>query len=112
MIIYILELENDKYYIGFTNNPEFTLDNHIATLWTLTYTPIKLIKMIDDCNINDEDIYTLYYMKEFGIENVRGGSFYKLILNDDDIISIKNKIEILEGKESMLLSLMYCCIIL
>ena len=28
VFIYVLELENKKYYIGKTNNPKFRLDQH------------------------------------------------------------------------------------
>ncbi len=31
VFIYILQLEQGKYYIGKTNNPTFRLENHYAT---------------------------------------------------------------------------------
>ena len=37
--IYILQLEQNKYYIGKTNNPEFRLQNQFDEKWT----PVQLL---------------------------------------------------------------------
>lgn len=83
--IYVLLLENDKYYIGKTKNINFRLDNHfnsIGSSWTLKYKPLKIVEKIDNCEDFDEDKYTLKYMNKYGINNVRGGSFCQLVLSD------------------------------
>ena len=85
--IYILQLYNNKYYIGKTNNPKFRIKNHFnsnGTAWTLKYKPIKVIKLIPNCDSFDEDKYTLKYMEKYGINNVRGGSFCQLKLSYDN----------------------------
>ena len=51
--IYILQLEQNKYYVGKTGNPQFRLNNHITgsgSAWTKKYKPIKLIKLIPNCD--------------------------------------------------------------
>ena len=51
--IYVLELENNKYYIGKTNSLELRLDSHFngrGCKWTTKYKPIKLIELIYDCD--------------------------------------------------------------
>ena len=78
--IYTLRLEQNKYSIGKTNNPEFRIDNHFnsnGSAWTKKYKPIEILKIIKNCDDFDEDIYTLKYMSKYGINNVRGGSFCK-----------------------------------
>ena len=78
VFIYILELENSKYYIGKTHNPNFRLDAHfnsIGSSWTKKYKPIKLLKLIPNCSDFDEDKYTKEYMLKKGINNVRGGTY-------------------------------------
>ena len=51
--IYILKLEEEKYYIGKTNNPIFRLNEHFnsnASSWTKKYKPIEIVKVINNCS--------------------------------------------------------------
>ena len=82
--IYVLQLSDGKYYVGKTTNPSFRLENHFnknGSQWTRKYQPIDVIELIPDCNDEEEDIYTIRYMKKYGIDNVRGGSFVQLELS-------------------------------
>ena len=91
--IYILELEQHKYYVGKTNNPEFRIESHFdsnGSSWTKKYKPIKLIELINNCDDYDEDKYTRVYMDRYGIDNVRGGSFCKIILSASEKSIINN----------------------
>ena len=72
--IYILKLENNKYYVGKTKNLQGRLNNH-KSKWTQVHRPIGLYKQISNCDSYDEDKYTLKMMNKFGIDNVRGGSY-------------------------------------
>jgi hypothetical protein len=56
-------------------------------MWTKKYKPIEVMKIIET-NDFDEDKITLKCMAKFGIDNVRGGSFCKIELDDDDKIVI------------------------
>ena len=97
--IYILKLENNKYYIGKTTNPKFRIENHFnsnGSEWTKMYKPLKLIELISDCDDYDEDKYTRIYMDKYGINNVRGGSFSSIELSKETITFLKNKKEIIE----------------
>jgi hypothetical protein len=85
VFIYILKLQQGKYYVGKTTNPSYRINNHFnenGSAWTTKYTPIKLLKLIPDCDNYDEDKYTKIYMDKYGIDNVRGGSFVSLKLDD------------------------------
>jgi hypothetical protein len=89
--IYVLELVNNKYYIGKTDNPDFRIEQHFnanGSVWTKKYKPIKVLELINNCDKYDEDKYTIKYMENFGVNNVRGGSFCQIILdkNTTDII--------------------------
>jgi len=86
VFIYILELEGGKYYIGKTSNPEFRINQHFnkdGSMWTRKYRPIRLYSLIPDCDNFDEDKYTKIYMKKFGINNVRGGSYSQIELREE-----------------------------
>jgi hypothetical protein len=93
--IYVLELVDNKYYIGKTNNPQFRLESHFnsnGSAWTKKYKPKNIIELIPNCDDYDEDKYTLKYMEKYGINNVRGGSFCEIKLNEQNIMVIKKMI--------------------
>ena len=74
VFIYVLKLEENKYYIGKTNNPAFRLDSHFSlngSQWTKKYRPIKLLKMIPNCDDYDEDKITKQFMDKYGIDNFK-----------------------------------------
>ena len=98
LYIYVMQLQNDKYYIGKTSNPHFRFDNHFAhngSEWTKLYKPIKILELIPNCDNYDEDKYTYKYMDKYGIDNVRGGSYTTPILDAitrDQLKKISNSI--------------------
>ena len=96
IFIYVLECAYRKYYIGKTNNPQFRFEQHFttnSTAFTTKYKPIRLYQLIPDCDDYDEDKYTLQYMEKYGIDNVRGGSYSKLILDANEIQFITKRID-------------------
>ena len=72
--VYVWELEEDKYYIGWSENLSRRLDEHITeegSLWTKKYKPISIVEIIrGDKSV--EKSKTLEYMKKKGFQNVRG----------------------------------------
>jgi hypothetical protein len=96
VFIYVLQLEDKKYYVGKTTNPSFRLEKHFSSsgsVWTKKYTPISLLELIPNCDDYDEDKYTIKYMEKYGINNVRGGSFCEIKLSDDNIMTLKQMIK-------------------
>jgi hypothetical protein len=86
--IYILKLENDKYYVGKTTNPDIRINSHLnsnGSLWTIKYKPLLIHQIIPDCDDYDEDKYTRIYMDKYGINNVRGGSYVQINLEKTTI---------------------------
>jgi len=96
VFVYVLQLEQGKYYIGKTNNPQFRLEQHFhsnGSAWTQKYKPLKVIEFIPNCDDYDEDKYTRIYMDKYGIKNVRGGSFVSIELDKsikDTLIQMSN----------------------
>jgi hypothetical protein len=87
LYIYILKCKNNKYYIGKTHNPNTRINNHIfnyGSAWTAKFKPIKILKIINNCDLFDEDKYTIMIMDKYGIDNVRGGSFTQLVLSKSE----------------------------
>ena len=87
--IYILKCINDKYYIGKTNDcVKYRFKKHKkgrGAIWTKKYIPVEILKVYNNCDNFDEDKYTKIYMDKYGIDNVRGGSYTKLKLNNNTI---------------------------
>lgn len=82
--IYILQLQKGKYYIGKSDNPMIRYQEHLngtGSSWTKLYKPISIIRVIENISPFDEDKYTKEYMANFGIDNVRGGSYVAINLD-------------------------------
>lgn len=81
--LYVLKLEQGKYYIGITSKtPEARLKEHLGgrkTWWTEKYKPLEIIdkKYLGDLDLAEAKLYenrvTREYIKHYGISNVRGG---------------------------------------
>jgi hypothetical protein len=92
VFIYVIQLQQGKYYVGKTNNPRFRLENHFnsnGSKWTKIYKPLKVIKVIPNCDDYDEDKITRQYMDKYGINNVRGGSFVLVKLDKSTIDTLQ-----------------------
>jgi len=64
----------------------------LGSLWTIKYKPQKVLEIIPNCDNFDEDKYTLKYMEQYGINNVRGGAFCQLKLDKDNLSTLKKMI--------------------
>ena len=88
VFIYVLQLQEQKFYIGKTDNPQFRLDAHFNSNdleWTKKYPPLGIVELIPNCDDYDEDKYTLKYIDKYGINNVRGCSFTEVDLTEHTI---------------------------
>ena len=93
--IYVLRLEDDKYYVGKTTNPKYRISTHFkegGSAWTKMYKPIEVVEIVGDCDIFDENKYTLIYMKKYGERNVRGGTYCRVNLTTEDLLEINRNI--------------------
>ena len=96
VVVYILRLENDKYYVGKSFDPDKRINQHFngfGSEWTRKHKPIEVVELITDCDQFDEDKYTRKYMSLYGIDNVRGGAFVKLELSENEKEMLKNVIK-------------------
>jgi len=77
-LIYVLELVENKYYVGITMDLNKRLAQHISghgALWTRLYKPVKVIEIVHDgATLALENEITKKYMDLYGAVNVRGGS--------------------------------------
>ena len=93
--IYILKLELGKYYVGKTNNITDRIEDHYSSngsAWTRKYKPIAIMELHHNCDSYDEDKYTFKMIEKYGIDNVRGGTFTKINLTDEETKMIMERI--------------------
>ncbi|AOM63409.1 hypothetical protein [Heterosigma akashiwo virus 01] len=98
--LYILTLENNKFYIGRSTNVYKRINDHFnndGTLWTRLYHP-KGFKIVEDCKSYDEFEYTIEYMKKYGINSVRGSIFCNIDLEPEDVAFIEKLINCTENR--------------
>lgn len=93
--IYVLKLEQNKYYVGKTKNVAQRYQEHLQGLgssWTRKYKPVKLDTVIENASPFDEDKQVKIYMAQFGIENVRGGTYVADTLTEEQLQTLKAEI--------------------
>lgn len=82
--LYLLELSDDKYYVGQTEDPDFRFKEHLSgkgARWTRLHKPLHIlltrtIKVDSPAEaMLHENWMTLQFMEKFGWENVRGGDY-------------------------------------
>jgi predicted GIY-YIG superfamily endonuclease len=82
--VYVLECEDDKYYVGSTRNRKQRYRQHFdnpkgGSKWTKLHKPIKVIaeykRIPEKYLMGMESQKTAEYMIKFGVNNVRGASF-------------------------------------
>jgi hypothetical protein len=88
--IYVLELEQGKYYVGKSNCVQKRIQNHFSgngsARWTRTFKPTGRYRIIDhgtnpyNLKVVTEATVTYHLMLKFGYQNVRGAgwTFYEL----------------------------------
>eukprot|EP00013_Stygamoeba_regulata_P008676 CAMPEP_0177679326 /NCGR_PEP_ID=MMETSP0447-20121125/29536_1 /TAXON_ID=0 /ORGANISM="Stygamoeba regulata, Strain BSH-02190019" /LENGTH=260 /DNA_ID=CAMNT_0019188495 /DNA_START=108 /DNA_END=890 /DNA_ORIENTATION=+ len=79
--IYVLRLKSDKYYVGKTTMLDQRLRDHFngdGPQWTQMYPPINVDFATLSEDPSEENYHTERYMKIHGVENVRGGMYFKV----------------------------------
>jgi hypothetical protein len=99
--VYILQLEDKCWYVGWTLYPQKRITQHFAKTgakWTKTHHPMAVFALFVGDKKLEKQI-TLEMMKLFGIDNVRGGPWCQRTLNfirpELSILVEKTKIQIL-----------------
>jgi predicted GIY-YIG superfamily endonuclease len=95
--LYILELLEEKYYIGTTKRSiDIRFKEHFdgsdkGCDWTKKYKPICIITSFDIVDGAEEDIQTKKYMRMYGRDNVRGGSYTSIVLPNYQIMALDDE---------------------
>lgn len=92
--LYVLKLDKGKWYIGKSTDIMKRYQQHLTgsgSAWTSKYPPKSLVESRPITSTHDENNVTKDYMKKYGVENVRGGSYTQVVLDDSTISVLKNE---------------------
>lgn len=90
-VVYVLRLRDDKWYVGTTQRERLTsrVEEHRTKLggarWTAIHDFVELVDVLPLRTIWDEDNKVKAMMQQWGIDNVRGGTYSKPKLSADAI---------------------------
>jgi len=93
--IYILELEDEFWYVGRTYDIKKRILEHSegrGCSWTRLHKPIRCKGVVKDVSTYDELKYTLMYMEQYGIDKVRGSVYCKIELDENEKKEIERHI--------------------
>ncbi len=93
--IYILKLNDNKYYVGKTKDVNKRFQDHFSgngSSWTQLYKPIEVIKVINNASIFEEDKQVKELMNIHGIDHVRGGTYSKIKLSAEEKQTLQKEI--------------------
>ena len=93
--IYVLELKGGKYYVGKTGHTFQRFNQHksgTGAKWTQKHKVVDLFAFHKNMDDSDENKITIQMMREYGVRNVRGGSWTKVNMTDREIQKLENRI--------------------
>jgi hypothetical protein len=113
--IYVLQLIEDRYYIGRSDNILRRIEEHFTnngSIYTKKFKPLKVIEVEEEKTNQDEKVKTFFYMEKYGWEKVRGSHWCSLELKKNPINNKKRKynksFENMEYKIDDDIQRMYC----
>lgn len=90
---FLMELEHGKYFAGASQDPLKTLEEHREGLggvpWTQIHRPVRLREVVAVARPSELDTQVRAWMMNYGVENVRGGSWSEVRLRDADRQAIR-----------------------
>ena len=81
--LYVLQLENDKWYVGKTHDIAKRFKEHQSgkgSAWTTMNKPVRIVESRPLKDTYDETNTTKELMKKYGIDNVRGGAHVQVVM--------------------------------
>jgi predicted GIY-YIG superfamily endonuclease len=94
--LYVLQLEDDKWYVGKTDDVQKRFEQHKTgkggSAWTKEYKPVKIADTRPINSVHDETNVTKDLMKKYGIDNVRGGAYCQVTLPEEQVNSIRHEL--------------------
>lgn len=101
MYVYVLRLRQGKFYVGKTSNVRVRFCSHVegsGSVWTRMYEPVDVHEVKPLLSEFDEDNTTKEYMRRYGINNVRGGSYCSVVLDNNARSALERELRGTSGR--------------
>ena len=82
--IYLLQLQQNKYYVGYTKYQKLNLDTFKPNKWIRKYPIVKVLKYVSTRKYF-LNYYVRSYMLYYGFDNLRGGKYTRIKLRKKTI---------------------------
>lgn len=103
LVVYVLRCEGGRFYVGscgehrvhqrFAEHCDGT-----ASAFTSSFLPVDVLEVLPaERGVYDEDAKVLEYMKAYGVDNVRGGTFSRLVLPEHQLRTLRDQLTHGEG---------------
>jgi len=95
-ILFALELSNNKWYLHVSQSDDINtvyMECKLISNFVRNNLPVVSYEFIQIYNDYDLDNYIKKYMRNYGINNVRGGIYTDIILNETDNMLINNNLK-------------------
>jgi len=102
-VVYVLKLENDKYYVGITYNFNLRYAQHecgAGAKWTRRHSPVSVLEIIPNASPELETVKTKEYMEKYGWQNVRGAFWCKMDYKSPPSI-LDSMVSVTEGSDAV-----------
>lgn len=76
--VYVLELEDECWYVGITYQLNFRMAQHWSgqgAIWTRQHKPLRIAEVIYPAEKEAENLKTLELREKFGPDKVKGGNY-------------------------------------
>jgi predicted GIY-YIG superfamily endonuclease len=91
-MVYVLELENGKYFVGSSEQLETCYEQHKnggCHEFTTKYTPVKILEQTLTMSKYDEVNMVYKYMEKYGVSNVRGGPYQSINMSASEAMELQ-----------------------
>lgn len=99
--VYLLELQNGKYYVGRTNDVTRRVQQHRGDSdaeWVHLHHFVRLVSSRPISSRLEEDLEVKKAMLQYGIDNVRGGTYSTIFLSEQTMATLKQELVHAEDK--------------
>ena len=99
--IYVLQLEDDRFYVGKTTDVGRRFIQHMSgegAKWTQIYKPVSIVETRESKHELDEEMATLEWMDKKSVEMVRGDCFTSIRLTEEERMFITKKLNTMKNQ--------------
>jgi predicted GIY-YIG superfamily endonuclease len=85
--VFLFELEHGKFYAGASSDPVKAFEEcreGLGPAWTRIHRPLHIREVVGVARVDSLDQHVRRWMLQYGVENVRGGSWSGVRLTDKD----------------------------